>query len=156
MLIFYIITRFRIVIKMKYVTVYWSRYGHGKKIVEYLDEKLKNKGGETKIFKTAEADPNSLPEADMYIFSAPTEAFSVQRDMKDFMKKLQVMNGKKYAIINTHAMKKSKLGSMEKILSKKNMEKVADIDFRVEGDFKTGSGLPDNWKEKIDDFSGKL
>jgi menaquinone-dependent protoporphyrinogen IX oxidase len=28
---------------MKYTIVYWSRYGHNKKIVKYLAEKLKEK-----------------------------------------------------------------------------------------------------------------
>ena len=42
---------------MKSVIVYWSRYGNGKKLVEYLDDKLKEKKIETQIFKTDEANP---------------------------------------------------------------------------------------------------
>ena len=52
--------------------VYWSRYGNGKKIVETLAEKLKKNKVETQIFTTDEANPSQLPEADLYIFSAPT------------------------------------------------------------------------------------
>ena len=74
---------------MNYVIVYWSRYGNGKKVVESLSTKLSKKG-ETKIFTTDEANPSSLPEADMYIFSAPTEAFNVQKNMRKFMKKLSI------------------------------------------------------------------
>ena len=141
---------------MKYIMVYWSRYGHGKKIVEYLAEKLKEKPADTQIFTTDEADPKSLPDADLYIFSAPTEAFNVQKNMKTFMKKLEGMEDKKYGIINTHGMERNLLGKMEKLLSKKKMVKVADVDFHMEKDVKNGNGLKEGWQEKINEFAGKL
>jgi menaquinone-dependent protoporphyrinogen IX oxidase len=87
---------------MKYVIVYWSRYGHGKKLVTYLAEKLNDKKIETKIFRTEEVNPTSMPEADLYVFSAPAEAFSLQRSFKGFLKSLEGMDNKKYGIINTH------------------------------------------------------
>lgn len=135
--------------------VYWSRYGNGKKVVENLTTKLSKKG-ETKIFTTDEANPSSMPEADMYVFSAPTEAFNVQKNMRKFMKKLKGMDGKKYGIINTHGMDRNLLGKMEKLLSKKNMEKVAEVDFKVGKDANTGNGLLDGWETKVDEFAGKL
>jgi len=140
---------------MNYVIVYWSRYGNGKKVVENLSTKL-GKKGEIKIFKTDEADPTSMPEADMYVFSAPTEAFNVQKNMRKFMKKLQGMDGKKYGIINTHGMDRNWLGKMEKLLSKKNMEKVAEVDFKVGKDANTGNGLMDGWEAKVEEFASKL
>lgn len=141
---------------MKYVIIYWSRYGNGKKIVDYLAGKLKEKGGETQIFKTNEANPTAIPEADKYIFSAPAEAFNVQKNMRTFMKKMEGMNDKKYGIINTHGMKKHRLPKMEKLLTKKNMVKVAGVDFQVGKNANTGNGLMDGWETKIDDFAGKL
>ena len=140
---------------MNYVIVYWSRYGNGKKVVENLATKL-GKKGETKIFTTDEADPTSMPEADMYVFSAPTEAFNVQKNMRKFIKKLQGMDGKKYGIINTHGMDRDWLGKMEKLLTKKKMEKVAGIDFKVGKDANTGNGLMDGWETKVDEFAEKL
>jgi len=141
---------------MKYTIVYWSRYGHNKKIVNYLSEKLKKKKGETQIFTTDEADPRALPEADLYVFSAAAEAFNLQRNMRTFMKNLEGMNGKKYGIINTHGMDKNRLPKMEKLLSKKNMEKVAEVDFKVGKDIKSGNALMEGWESKIDKFSEKL
>jgi len=139
---------------MRYTVVYWSRYGNGKKIVDTLAEKLK--GNEVQIFKTDETDPTALPEADFYIFSAPTEAFNIQRNMKVFMKKLQGLDGKKYGIINTHGMKKNWLGKMEKLLSKKNMVKAASIDFRMGKEVNTGNGLEDDWENNLEEFIKKL
>ena len=142
--------------EMKSVIIYWSRYGNGKRIVEYLSEKLKEKKVEAQLFHTDEADPKALPEADVYVFSAPTEAFSIQRNMKSFMKDLEGHDGKKYGIINTHGMKKNWLGKMEKLLSKQNMIQVAAIDFRMDGDPKTGNALPSGWEKDMDSFAESL
>ena len=141
---------------MKYVVVYYSRYGNGKKLVEYLAEKLKEKKGAVQLFKVDEADPSAMPEADIYVFSAAAEALSIQRDMKKFMKNLKGMDGKKYGIINTHGMKKDRLDKIEKILSEKKMVKVAGVEFHVEGDVQTGNGLTKGWEAKLDEFGGKL
>jgi menaquinone-dependent protoporphyrinogen IX oxidase len=141
---------------MKYVIVYWSRYGHGKKLVTYLAEKLNDKKIETQIFKTDEINPTSMPEADLYVFSAPAEAFSLQRTFKGFLKRLEGMDNKKYGIINTHGMDKHRLGQMEKILSSKKMVKVAEVDFKVGKDIKSGNAFVEDYKPKIEEFAGKL
>ena len=91
---------------MDYVMVYWSRYGHNKQIVDYLKEILEKKGHSATILKTSDTDPLSLPDADVYVFSAAVEAFRIQKQMRNFLKKIDKMDGKKCAIINTHAMKK--------------------------------------------------
>ena len=140
---------------MKYVIVYWSRYGNGKKIVDNLAIKLKEKG-KIQILTTDEADPTSMPEADLYVFSAPTEAFNIQRNMRSFMKRLEGMQEKKYGIINTHGMDKNWLNKMEKLLSKKKMVMVAGVDFKVGKDANTGNGLLEGWETKLDEFAGKL
>jgi len=141
---------------MKFVIVYWSRYGNGKKIVNYLTSKLKEKKVETKIFKTDETNSSDLPDADLYIFSAPAEAFNIQKNMRKFIKNLDGMNEKKYGSINTHRMKKNRLYKLDKLLSKKNMTKIADVDFQVGKDANTGNGLIDGWESKIDDFVRQL
>jgi len=141
---------------MNVVIIYWSRYGNGKKIVDYLGEKLKTKKAEVQVFKTDEANPYSMPNADFYVFSAPTEAFNIQRNMRSFIKKLKNMEGKKYAIINTHSMEKNWLGKMEKLLSKKNMIKISGMDFKVSKEANTGNGLMEGWKNKVDEFSKKI
>ncbi len=141
---------------MNYVIVYWSRYGNGKKVVDHLAKKLKQKGAETQIFKTDEADPAAMPKADFYVFSAPTEAFNIQKNMRTFMKKLEGMGEKKYGIINTHGMKKNWLYKMDKLLCKKNMVKIAGVDFQVGDGSQTGNGLMKGWESKLDEFAGKL
>jgi flavodoxin len=142
---------------MKYVIVYWSRYGNNKTLVTHLAGTLKKKGAETQMFTTDEANPAAMPEADVYVFSAPAEAANLQKNMRKFMKNLQGMEEKKYGIINTHGMKKDRLGKMEKLLSKKKMMKVAGVEFHVGGDgTQTGNGFMTGWEAKLDEFAGKL
>ena len=139
---------------MKYAIVYWTRFGNNKKIVDYVAGKLQ---GEVQAFKTGEIDPTNMPDADYYIFSAAAEGFRVEKHMRKFMKNLQNMDGKKYGIINTHAMKKKNwLRKMEKFLAKKKMMKVAEIEFRMEGDIDKANGLQDGWEQKLDAFCAKL
>ena len=141
---------------MKYVIVYWSRYGNGKKVVHSLAEKLNEKKVETQIFTTDEANPTDMPEADLYVFSAPTEAFNIQKNMRKFMKNLEGMEEKKYGIINTHGMERNLLIKMEKLLSKKKMVKVAGVDFQVGKDASSGNALMDDWEDKLNHFAEKI
>jgi len=141
---------------MKCTIIYWSRYGNGKKVVDKLASNLQKNGAEVQVHKTDEADPKAMPEADFYVFSAPTEAFRVQVNMKKFMKGLQGMEGKKYGIINTHGMKRNWLKSMEKLLSKKNMVKVAEVDFQMGKEVNDSNGLLEGWEAKLDSFAASL
>ena len=141
---------------MNYVLVYWSRYGNGKKIVNTLAEKLKDKGNDIKILKTDDANPSELPDADFYVFSAPTEAFNIQKNMRSFLKKMQAMDGKKCAVINTHGMKRDWLGKFEKLVTKKNMDIVASIDFQMGKQVNDGNGLEGDWEEQLNVFAQKL
>lgn len=142
---------------MKCVMVYWSRFGHNKQIVEYVDEKLTDSGHDVNVFKTDDADPMDLPDADVYVFSAAAEAFRVQKNMRVFMKKIDGLDGKKFAIINTHAMKKKNwLKGMDRILSKKGLVKIAEVDFRIGDGQNKGEGLGDGWQQKLKGFIEKI
>jgi len=138
---------------MNYLIVYYSHFGNGKKIVERLASKLK---GEVKVMTLAEVNPKSIPSADLYVFSAPAEAFSLHRGMKRFLKDFPAMVGKKYGIINTHGAKKNRLPKMEELLTKKGMQKAAELEFRIAGDYKTGNALPAGWEARVDEMAGKL
>ncbi len=139
---------------MDFVIVYWSRYGHNRKIVDRLSGKLEENGHTAKVFKTDELEPNELPEADMYVFSAAAEAFRIQKHMRSFMKKISDVDGKNVALINTHSMKKKNwLGSMEKMVKKKNMNLVASTDFLIGDGQDKGEGLSADWETKLDEFA---
>jgi hypothetical protein len=53
-------------------------------------------------------------------------------------------------------MKRNWLGKMEKLLSKKNMVKKAEVDFQIGNDSKTGNAHPEGWETKVDAFIQQL
>jgi flavodoxin len=137
---------------MKIVMVYSSRYGNGKKCVDTVDEQLKTKGHEVLVINAQKADPSQLPPADLYIFSGATEAFNIAAGIRKYLKKMPQMEGKKYALISTHAMDKAiALNKMEKLLTKKKkMEKVSTIDFKVNNKMaQQGNGLPEGYEDNL-------
>jgi len=141
---------------MKYIIVYWSRFGNNKRIVDALEPMLAKKGTVT-VVKAGTPEAAKLPPADVYIFSAAAEKFSIQTDMKKLMKGLRGMEGKKYAIINTHALKfKNWLGRMDKLLKKSGMTKVAEAAFYMGPGTDKGKGLGEGWEKQLEEFAGKL
>jgi len=141
---------------MKYAIVYWSRFGNNRKIAEHLAGVLEKKGT-VEILTADKADARAMPAADVYIFSAAAEKFTIQSDMKKLMKNLGNMESRKYAIINTHALKfKSWLGRMDKLLAKSGMVKVAETDFVMGDGTDKGNGLPEGWEKRLDEFAGKI
>jgi len=141
---------------MNYVIVYWSRYGNNRRLMDSLAAKLRGQTAEIQVFMTDEVDPAMMPDADVYIFSAPTEIFRIQKNMRRFMKKLRGMEGKRYGVINTHGMQRNWLHTMEKMLSKKKMVKVASADFRVGEVAEDELGLMEGWEAKLEAFAGRL
>jgi flavodoxin len=136
---------------MKIVIVYSSRFGNGKKCVDIVVEQLRSKGHEVRVINSQGADPSQIPPADLYIFSGASEAFNIAVGIRKYLKKLHVMEGKRYALISTHGMKRAiALRKMEKLLSKKKkMNKVSSIDFKIgDGSFE-GNGLPEGYEDEL-------
>jgi flavodoxin len=141
---------------MKYAIVYWSRFGNNKRLVDTLEPMLAKNGSVT-VIKAGTPEAAKLPDADVYIFSAAAEKFSIQSDMKKLMKNLRGMEGKKYAIINTHALKfKNWLGRMDKLLKNSGMKKVAEAAFLMGPDTDKGKGLGAGWEKQLEEFAGNL
>jgi flavodoxin len=136
---------------MKVVMVYFSRYGNGKKCVDCVDAELKAKSHEVLILNAPESDPAKIPRADMYIFSGATEAFGIAKEIRSYLEAMPVLEGQKYALINTHGMKKPRaLPKMEKILSgKKKMVRVGEIHFQVGEGTQQGNGLPEGYQAQL-------
>ena len=114
---------------MKICITYESKYGNGKKCMEYLQDELSNDGHNVDLFSVREADPSSLPSAELYIFSAPTQVGNVAGKMKKFLKKVVIpQENAKYALITTcmNPPKSKSLKTMESLLEPKGMSKAVD------------------------------
>jgi len=114
---------------MKICIAYESKYGNGKKCMEYLQDVLSKDGHDVELFSVREVDPSSLPSAGIYIFSAPTQVGNVAGKMKKFLKKVVIPQANaKYALITTcmNPPKTKSLTTMESLLDPKGISKTVD------------------------------
>ena len=137
---------------MKVYISYESKYENGKKCVEYLQNIISKKGHDVEITSIREIKPNSLPQADLYIFSTPTHIGDTPRKMKKFIKKLEITKeGARYALMATCLDYKTKaLQTMENLIQPSGMTKVSDgIKIKVTG---MKGPLESGYEEKLDNF----
>jgi flavorubredoxin len=111
--------------------IYESKYGNGKEAMTYLDNMLKNKGFSVQLMSIHDVNPRSLPESDLYIFSAPNAFGKIVRSMRKFLDKMEIKNSNaQYTLVNTCLNPSSGqdkgLEQMEELLSKKNISKLSD------------------------------
>ena len=114
---------------MKICIAYESKFGNGKKCMEYLQSMLAENGHEVDLFSVREKAPSALPGAELYIFSAPTQVGNVAGKMKKFLKKAVIpQENSRYALITTcmDPPKSKSLETMGEILDQKGIEKAAD------------------------------
>lgn len=138
---------------MKICIAYESKFGNGKGCMEYLQGVMSKKDHDVEMFSVREREPTSLPPADLYIFSSPTQIGSPARKMKKFLKKLEIsQEGAKYALVSTHLNSKANTREkMEKLLQPKDISKITDgLMIKVEG---MKGPLESGYKEKLDTFA---
>lgn len=138
---------------MKVCIAYESKYGNGKKCVEHLQSVVSKKGHDVETFSIHEIKVNSLPQADFYVFSAPTHIGGLPRKMKKFLSNLEIkQEGVKYALMATHMTSKTRvLQIMEGLLQSKNISKVSDgLKIKVTG---MKGPLENGYEEKLDAFA---
>ena len=139
---------------MKICILYESKYGNGKKCVEYLKKLMEEKGNDVKSFSIRKIKLDSLPKADFYIFSSPTHIGSISWKMKRFLKKLNLEQKTKYSLMATYLGPKTKaIQKMDEILQRKGMLKVSDVKIRVNG---MKGPLEDGYEEKLKKFAEKI
>jgi flavorubredoxin len=141
---------------MKVHILYESKFGNGKKLVDYLENVISEKGHEVKSISLRDIKPKSLPQSDLYIFSSPTHVGSPPGIVKKFLKKMDVPGeGKKYALMATYMDPKTKtLEKMETLIQPKGMTKASDgIKIKVNG---MKGPLEEGYKEKLDGFASKI
>lgn len=138
---------------MKICIAYESKFGNGKGCMEYLQGVMSKKGHDVEMFSVRELEPTSLPSADLYIFSSPTQIGSPAGKMKKFLKKLEIsQKGAKYALVVTHLNPRANtLEKMERLLLSKEISKVTDgLMIKVTG---MKGPLESSYEEKLDTFA---
>jgi len=139
--------------------IYESKYGNGKEIMTYLETSFRKKGYSVQLMSVHEIKPKSLPEADLYIFSAPNRMGKIIRSMRKFLEKIEIKNPKaQYIVVNTCLNPSSSqdkgLEQMEEILSNKNISKLFDgLKLKV---MSIKGPLESGYEKKLDDMVLKI
>ena len=141
---------------MKINIIYESQFGNGKKIVGQLSKLLKDKGQDVEVFSIYDISIESVPAADLYIFSSPTRKFMLPRIMGRFLKRfLPAHTGSKYALMTTYADPRTiALKKMDALLRSKDMQKKTE-DFKVKVLGLKGP-LEEGYEDKLQNFADAL
>jgi multimeric flavodoxin WrbA len=124
--------------------------------MEYLKDILEKEGHDVELSSVRDADPRSIPAADLYVFSSPTQIGSPARKMKKFLKKVRFpKQGAKYALVTTHLDPKAKtLEKMETLLTQKEATKVTDgLKIQVSG---MKGPCENGHEEKLEKFAKQI
>jgi multimeric flavodoxin WrbA len=141
---------------MKICIAYESIYGNGKRYVDYLKKILRAKGNNAQTLSIRDVKPDSLPWADLYIFSTPTHIRSTPLRMRRFLKNLDIDHkGAKYSIMTTCRDENTKcLDKMAELLRPHDMIKVSDgLKIKVVG---MKGPLESDYEDRIKSFTMKL
>ena len=140
---------------MKINIIYESKFGNGKKMLDELSQLLKDKKQEVELFNFTETDPQSLPQADLYLFHSPTRQFMLPLGVRSFIKRFTPPAEKaKYALSTTYMDPRTiALKKIDAYLQKKGMVKVTeDLKIKV----LELKGPLEEYGEKIEDFAERL
>jgi flavodoxin len=150
-----------------------SKYGNGEKVAKELQRVLHTKGHQVNIQHVKQANPKSLPSADLYIFGSPTRIGKPIGSMRRFIKKLTLSPGTKYAVFATHgdAAPDKKTGKIpteeemqrwrktipiiDEILKGKGLIKIAHKRFYIIADSIKGP-LKEGWQENAKEFAKEI
>jgi flavorubredoxin len=136
--------------------IYESKYGNGKKAMTYLQDILRKKDFSVQLLSIHEVKPHSLPDSDLYIFSAPNAFGKIVRSMRKFLGKIEIKNqNAQYTLVNTCLNPSSDidkgLEQMDEILRTKNISKLSQgLKLKVmaiKGPLETG------YEKKLDEFA---
>jgi flavorubredoxin len=135
---------------------YESKYGNGKEAMTYLENILRKKGYAVQLASIHDADPHSLPDSDLYIFSSPNAFGKIVRSMRKFLEKIQIKNSNaQYILVNTclnpTSTQDKGIEQMEEILRTKNISKLSDgLKLKV---MAIKGPLESGYKKRLDEFT---
>jgi sulfite reductase alpha subunit-like flavoprotein len=155
---------------MKIEYLHASKYGNGAMVAEEFSKQMAARGVIVDVHHIQDANPKELPPADLYLFSSPARFGKPIRSMRRFLKKVELPEGTKYAILTTEAAphpdragrapSEQELARwtrvrpiMNEVLQRKGLVEVAEDKVRVT-DIK--GPLEEGWQHKVEVFAGRI
>ena len=155
---------------MKIEYYHASKYGNGAKVAEEFQRQMIAKGVTVNIHHVRDAKPNEIPPADLYLFSSPGRFGKPIGDMQNFLKKINLPSGTKYALVVTELCPNPEnvkrmpsedevgkcqrvLPIMNKELQKKGLVKVGEDKIFVTG---IKGPLEEGWQKIVETFISRI
>ena len=147
-----------------------SKYGNGAKIAEEFERQMAAKGVAVNVHHVKDVKPKEIPPADLYIFSSPGRFGKPIGDMRGFLKKANLQQGMKYAVLVTELAPEpekairipteEEIGKcqrvipiMNEMLQKKGLVKVAEGKIFVTA---LKGPLEENWQKEVEAFASGI
>ena len=148
-----------------------SKFGNGATVAEQFKRQMATKGIPVSVHHIAEARPEELPLADLYLFSSPGRLGRPIGSMRRFLKDVRLSAGTKYAVLTTEMAPKAdkKTGRipteeeickfqhvrpiMNEILQGKGLIKVAEDKVYVTA---IRGPLEEGWQKKVEAFADQV
>lgn len=155
---------------MKIVYYHASKYGNGAKVAEEFKDQMTARRVTVNVHHVKDARPREIPPADLYLFSSPGRFGKPIGDMQNFLKKINLPSGTKYALVVTELCpnpenvkrisSEDEVGKcqrvlliMNKELQKKGLVKVAEDKIFVTG---IKGPLEEGWQKEVEAFVARL
>ena len=149
-----------------------SKYGDGALVAEEFSRRMSARGVTVDVHHIRDARPDDLPAADLYLFSSPGRFGKPIRGMRQFLKKVVLPAGTRYAILTTEAAPRPdrKTGRvptdeelmatgqrvrpiMNEVLQGKGLVEVAEDKVFVTG---LKGPLEEGWQHKVEAFAARI
>lgn len=158
---------------MKIEYFHASKFGNGAVVAEEFKKQMAAKGITVNVHHIRDARPKEIAPADLYVFSSPGRFGKPIGSMRRFLKKVNLPQGTKYAIMTTEAPPSpdKKTGTtpteeefakyervrpiMNELLQAKGMKKVAEGYVNVNPTTLKGP-LMEGWQRRVEEFAARI
>jgi len=158
---------------MKIEYFHASKFGNGAMVAEEFKKLMEAKGITVNVHHIRDARPKEIMPADLYVFSSPGRFGKPIGSMRKFLKKAQLPQGARYAVLTTESppapdRKTGKLPTeeefakyervrpiMNELLQTKGMKKVAEGHVTVNPNTLKGP-LEEGWQQKVEIFVAQI
>lgn len=155
---------------MKIEYYHASKYGNGAMVAEEFKRQMMAKGITVDVHHVRHTKPKEVPPAELYVFSSPGRFGKPIGDMRNFLKKISLPVGTKYAVIATEMcpdpLSANRMPSAEELgkcqhiiplmnaaLQDKGLVKVAESKIFVTG---LKGPLEEGWQKLVEAFVSKI
>ncbi len=156
---------------MKIEYFHGSVYGNGAMIAEEFKKQMNEKGITVNIHNIKNVKPKEIPNADLYLFGSPGRFGKPARNMQNFLKKANLVQGSKYAVIVTElnpspdsssiripteenaGMCQQVIPLINKTLNERGLVKMAEGKVFVTG---IRGPLEDGWQKIVEEFASRI